>query len=88
MTRFIRNTVILVKTEVTPGVDPTPTGLANAMMVSNLTINPLNAQNVARGLVRGFMGGDEHLVGSSSAASRSSWSAAAPPGSRRPGARR
>jgi hypothetical protein len=63
MTRFIRNTVILVKTEVTPGVDPTPTGLANAMMVSNLTINPLNAQNVARGLVRGFMGGDEHLVG-------------------------
>lgn len=61
--RFIRNTVILVKTEATYALDPTPSGAANAMLVSNLSINPLNAQNVSRDLVRGFMGGSEQLVG-------------------------
>jgi hypothetical protein len=63
MTRFVRNTVILAKEEVTVGTDPTPTGGSNAMLVSNLTINPLNAQNVSRDLVRGFKGGSEQLVG-------------------------
>lgn len=63
MPRFIRNTVILFKTEVTYGVDPVPTGAANALLVSNLSVNPLNAQNVSRDLVRGFMGGSENLVG-------------------------
>ena len=37
MPRFIRNTVILAKTEVTYGLDPTPSGAANALLVSNLS---------------------------------------------------
>lgn len=61
--RFIRNTVILAKSEVTYGTDPTPTGAANAILVSNVSINPLNAQNVPRELITGYMGGFEHLVG-------------------------
>lgn len=62
MSRFIRNTVILALVESEYGTDPVPTG-ANAMLVSNLSINPLNAQNVGRDLVRGYMGGSEQLVG-------------------------
>jgi hypothetical protein len=61
--RNIRNTAILASVEATYGVDPTPTGAANAMLVSNVNINPLNAQYVSRALVRPFMGASEQLVG-------------------------
>ena len=61
--RYARNSAILAKTEVTYGTDPTPTGGANAILVSNLSITPLNAQNVSRDLIRGFFGGSEQLVG-------------------------
>lgn len=61
--RNIRNTAILAIIETTYGVDPTPTGAANAMLVSNVSINPLNAQYVDRALIRPFMGGSEQLVG-------------------------
>jgi hypothetical protein len=64
MGRYVRNSVILAKTEVTYGTDPTPTGAVNAVLVSNLSINPLNANNVDRALVRPFFGGSEQLVGS------------------------
>jgi hypothetical protein len=63
MTRLIRNTAVLLKTESTYGVDSTPDGTSNAMLVSNLSINPLNAQNVDRALIRPFLGGSEMLVG-------------------------
>jgi len=61
--RYVRNSAILAKTEVTYGTDPTPTGGANAILVSNLSITPLNAQNVNRDLIRGYFGGSEQLVG-------------------------
>lgn len=61
--RYIRNTAILAKIEATYNVDPTPTGAANAMLVSNLSISPLNATNVGRDLVRNYFGGSEQLVG-------------------------
>lgn len=61
--RYIRNSAILAKTETTYGTDPTPTGAANAILVSNLSITPLNAQNVSRDLIRGYFGGSEQLVG-------------------------
>lgn len=64
MSRLIRNTAILAKTELVYGVDAVPTGAANAMLVSNLSINPLNAQNVERNNIRPYLGGDEQLVGS------------------------
>lgn len=64
MARYSRNSVVLAKTEVTYGTDPVPTGAANAILVSNLSINPLNANNVDRDLVRAYFGGSEQLVGS------------------------
>jgi hypothetical protein len=63
--RYVRNSAILAKTETTYGTDPTPTGSANAILVSNLTITPLVSQNVSRDLIRGYFGGSEQLVGTS-----------------------
>ncbi len=63
MPRYVRNTIILAKQEATYGVDSAPTGAANAMLVSNMTINALNANNVSRDLVRSFFGASEQLVG-------------------------
>lgn len=62
MPRYVRNTAILCKVETTAGVDAVPTGGANAMLVSDLSITPLEAQNVDRDLVRGFFGASEQLV--------------------------
>lgn len=63
MPRFIRNTAILAKKETTYGTDAVPTGGANAMLVSNVSINPLNSTNVARDNIRGHFGATEQLVG-------------------------
>lgn len=63
-TRLIRNTVILLKTEGTYGTDSVPAGATDALLVSNLSINPFNPQNVDRDLIRPFLGASEQLVGS------------------------
>jgi hypothetical protein len=63
MPRFVRNTAILAKIETTYNTDPTPTGSANALLVSNLSTNPLNANNVDRDLVRPYFGASEQLLG-------------------------
>lgn len=63
MARYARKTAILAEIEGTYGVDPTPTGSANAILVSECTINPLNAQNRDRALVRPYFGASEQLVG-------------------------
>lgn len=65
MARYTRNTVILAKIETVPGTDATPAGATDAILISNQSINPLNAQNVPRDVIRGFFGGSEHLVGNS-----------------------
>lgn len=62
--RYIRNTALLAKIESAYGTDSVPVGTSNSMLISAVEINPLNAQNVPRDLVRGFMGGSEQLVGS------------------------
>lgn len=62
-TRNIRNTAILAKVEGTYGVDATPTEGANALLVSNASITPLQASNVKRDLIRPYMGGSEELIG-------------------------
>ena len=62
MTRHIRNTVILAKIEGTAGTDAVPTGASDAVLVSNVSITPLEASNVNRDLVRGYLGGSEQLV--------------------------
>ncbi|MBS1188910.1 MAG: hypothetical protein H6R10_702 [Rhodocyclaceae bacterium] len=63
MPRFTRNTAILAKIESAYGVDPVPTGDANAMLISNQSINPLNSNNIDRDLVRSYFGASEQLVG-------------------------
>lgn len=62
-TRFIRKTAILCKAETTYATDSVPTEAANAMLVSNVSINPLNANLVGRDLIRPYIGGSEQLVG-------------------------
>ena len=66
MARYIRNTVLAAKIETSYGTDSTPTVGSNALLISDVTINPLNAQNVPRNLVRAYMGGSENLVGPAS----------------------
>ena len=61
--RLIRNTVILLKSESTYGTDPTPTGAADALLVSNLSINPFNVATVDRELIRSYLGASESLIG-------------------------
>src|SRR5205085_5950126 len=61
--RFIRKTALTAKIETTYKTDPTPTGAANAMLVSNVEVNPYNAENVDRALLREYFGASEQLVG-------------------------
>ena len=62
MARYTRNTVILAKIESSYGVDPTPTGAANAILVSNPSIG-YSYNNASRELLRGYFGGSEQLAG-------------------------
>ena len=66
MPRYIKNTIITSKVETTPGTDALPTGAANAVLVSEMNITPLDAQNIGRNLIRGYFGGSEQLVGPAS----------------------
>lgn len=62
MPRYIRNTTVLAKIETTYGVDSIPTGAANAILVSDVSVDPV-ADNVKRDLIRAYMGAAEELVG-------------------------
>ncbi len=63
MARYMRNTVVLAKIETpTYGVDASPTGASNAMLVANVSID-YAYNNVNRDLIRGYFGGSEQLVG-------------------------
>jgi hypothetical protein len=56
-----RKRTILAKIEASYGVDPTPTGAANAILVRNLNPRPQEAQTVPRDLVRPYLGNSENL---------------------------
>lgn len=62
MPRYIRNTLVLFKVETTSGTDAAPTGGADAVLVTDLSINPLDATNVDRDFIRPYFGGSEQLV--------------------------
>lgn len=66
MTRYIRNTVVTAKVEATPGTDALPTGLADAVLVSDMSITPLDAANIDRNNIKGYFGANEQLVGPAS----------------------
>lgn len=61
-TRYMRNSAILAKIEVTPGTDSVPTNVANAILVSNVSVTQFNSQNVPRDLIRAYIGAAEELV--------------------------
>lgn len=63
MSRLTRKTAICAKLETIYGQDAVPTGAANALVISKQTINPLNAEWVARDIVRNYLGGSEELAG-------------------------
>lgn len=64
MPQLTRRRTILAKIETSYGVDPTPTGAANAILVRNLNITPQNSEIVSRDLVRPYLGNSEQLQAS------------------------
>lgn len=61
MSLKMRKAVLLAKLETTYGTDPTPTGSANAILVRNMSITPLEAEFVGRDLIRPYFGSSEQL---------------------------
>lgn len=57
-----RKRVILAKIETTYGVDSAPTGAANAILVRNLDVTPLDADVVSRDVIRPFLGSQGNLI--------------------------
>jgi hypothetical protein len=56
-----RRRTLLAKIESSYGSDPTPTGAANAILVSNLNVTPMATELVDRDLIRPFLGNSEQL---------------------------
>lgn len=54
--RFWRNRALMVKPEATYGVDAVPTGAANAMLATNVSLDPLLGEDLSRDLVLPYMG--------------------------------
>lgn len=58
---FARQKVILAKIEATYGVDPTPTGALNAILMQNVRINPMDGQDVSRDLDLPYFGAQQQF---------------------------
>lgn len=58
---FKQNALLLAKRETTYGVDPSPTAADNAILVRNMSINPLEGQAVDLNYQRGYYGGSKSL---------------------------
>jgi hypothetical protein len=61
-----RKRIVLAKTETTYGTDPTPTGTANAILLRNLDITPIDIEYANRDLIRPYLGNNDQLVGAKS----------------------
>jgi hypothetical protein len=61
MPLLTRKRLILAKSEVTYGTDSSPVG-ADAVLVRNLDITPLEADTVSRDLIRPYLGNSEQLL--------------------------
>lgn len=56
-----RKKVILAKIETTYGTDATPTGAANAILVHDVSITPMQGDVISRDLVRPTLGNDQQI---------------------------
>jgi len=54
--KYWRRQVILAKPEATYGVDPAPTGAANALLAENIELTPMDSQNEERGYMTPYFG--------------------------------
>ena len=63
MPLLARKKIILVKIESTYGIDPTPTGAANAIWAKNINITPIDADKAKRDLFTGWLGNTQELQG-------------------------
>lgn len=62
MAKLFRYAGLLLKQEVTSGTDSVPTTGANAMLIRNVTWNPIQMTVEERDLVRPFLGNSEDIV--------------------------
>ena len=62
MPQLTRKRLLLAKIEATYGTDPTPTGGANAILVRNLDVVPLQSDIVQRELIQPYLGNYEQLL--------------------------
>lgn len=58
---FMKNAILLGKAESSYGVDPTPTGSANAYLAEDMTISPMEGETVDLSYYKGFFGSDISL---------------------------
>lgn len=56
MPKYLRKMAILAKVETTAGTDALPTGAANAMLVGDVQLTPLDGDSVERTVVRPYFG--------------------------------
>lgn len=61
--RLVKNTVVLCKVETVYATDAVPVGATDAMLVSDLSIEPIKLNKVDRNLIRPYLGGSELLPG-------------------------
>lgn len=57
-----RACLILAKKEVSYGVDPTPTGAANAILARNFEFTPMETEEAERELIRSYFGNFQSMV--------------------------
>lgn len=67
MSLLTRKRTILAKIESVYGTDATPTGSANAILVRNLTVTPIEAQQISRDLIRPYLGNSDTMLSEISA---------------------
>ena len=60
-TRYWRKKAILAKIETVYATDPTPTGAANAMVISDVEITPLDGEEVERNNVQPYFGNNDKI---------------------------
>lgn len=57
-----RKKLVLAKIETVYGTDSIPTGSANAILLKGLSVNPIQAEQVSRDLIKPYFGNSEQLL--------------------------